>query len=170
MAWLLQIYDIPLSRVEAIERLTAMPQCFSSGRFYSAGTKLQLLSSPVEEYKITKVRQYLTLRDNKDEKVRRDRAYLEADMGWFVKKTVLEEAELRLKKADIVGNVKVGRLGRLETVTSTRVGTAGIEVLKKLLLKKVRVIEEDPIMEKAVGMKKQENDEMDSSKAAKNYL
>lgn len=84
MAWLLQIYDIPLSRVEASERLTAMPQCFSSGRFYSAGTKLQLLSSPVEEYKITKVRQYLTLRDNNDEKVRRDRAYLEADMGWFV--------------------------------------------------------------------------------------
>lgn len=96
------MYDIPLSRVEAIERLTAMPQCFSSGRLYRAGTKLQLLlSSPVEEYKVTKVRQYLTRRDHKDEKVRRDRAYLEADMGWSVQETVLEEAELRLKKADM---------------------------------------------------------------------
>lgn len=70
------MYDIPLSRVEAIERLTAIPQRFSSGRLYSAGTKqtkLQLLlSSPVEEYKVTKVLQYLTLRDNNDEKVRRD--------------------------------------------------------------------------------------------------
>lgn len=105
MVWLLQMYDIPLSRVEAIERLSAMPQCFSSGRLYRAGTKrtkLQLLlSSPVEEYKVTKVRQYLTRRDHKDEKVRRDRAYLEADMGWSVQETVLEEAELRLKKADM---------------------------------------------------------------------
>lgn len=104
------------------------------------GTKLQLLlSSPVEEYKITKLRQHLTLRDNKDEKVCRDRVYLEADMGCFVQETVLE-SELRLKKADIVGNVEVGRLG-LGTVTSTRLGTADKEVLKMLLLKKLRVKE-----------------------------
>lgn len=35
----------------------------------------------------------------------------EETMGSSVQETVLEEAELRLKKADIVGNVKVGRLG-----------------------------------------------------------
>lgn len=93
----------------------------------------------------------------------------EETMGSSVQETVLEEAELRLKKADIVGNVKVGRLGRLGTVTLTRLGTAVIEVLNKLLLKKVRVIEKDPMMVKAVGMKKQGNDEMDSNKAAKNY-
>lgn len=69
-----------------------------------------------------------------------------------------------------MGNVKVGRLGRLGTVTSTRLGTADIEVLTKRLLKKVRVIEENQMMVKAVCIKKQRNDEMDSSKAAKNYL
>lgn len=73
--------------------------------------------------------------------------YLELDMECFVQEMVLE-AELRMKKADIVGNLEVGRLG-LET--------ADKEVLKKLLLKKVQVIEEDPIMVKAVGIKKQEN-------------
>lgn len=81
MVWIFQVFE---ARLEAIERLTIMPKCFSSGRLYIVGTKLQLLlSSLVEEYKITKVGQHLTLRDNKDEKVRRDRVYLEADMGCF---------------------------------------------------------------------------------------
>lgn len=69
-------------------------------------------------------------------------------MECFVQEMVLE-AELRMKKADIVGNVEVGRLG-LETADKE-------VLLKKLLLKKVQVIEEDPIMVKAVGMKKQGN-------------
>lgn len=120
MVWLLQVFDIILSRGGGtIERLTAMPQCFSSGRLYIVGTKLQLLlSSPVEEYNVTKVRQHLKLRDHKDEKVCSDRVYLDADKGCFVQEMVLE-AELRLKKADIVGNAEVVRIG-LGTVTSIR--------------------------------------------------
>lgn len=58
------------------------------------------------------------LRDSKDEKVSGAQVNLEAGREWSVQETVLE-AELRLKQADIVGNVAVGRLG-LGTVTSTR--------------------------------------------------
>lgn len=102
-----------------LRRWLAIPQCFRSVGLYSVGTKLQLpLSSLVEEYKVTKVRQYLTLRDCKDEKMRGARVNLEADRKWSVQDTVLE-AELRLKQANIVGNVAVERLG-LGTVTSTR--------------------------------------------------
>lgn len=160
--WPLQVYDVPMSRVEAMERLTtkflrrwlAIPQCFSSVGLYSVGTKLQLpLSSLVEEYKVTKVRQHLTLRDSKDEKVRGARVNLEAGRKWSVQDTV-REAELRLKQADIVGNVAVGRLG-LGTITSTRWRTAGKGVQRKLVQKEVRVMEEDSRMVKAVGMKKQ---------------
>nr|XP_034331688.1 uncharacterized protein LOC117690947 [Crassostrea gigas] len=125
--WPLQVYDVPMSRVEATERLTtkflrrwlAIPQCFNS----------------------------------KDEKVRGARVNLEAGRKWSVQDT-FREAELRLKQADIVGNVAVGRLG-LGTITSTRWGTAGKGVQRKLVQKEVRVMEEDSRMVKAVGMKKQ---------------
>lgn len=123
----LQVYDIPMSRIEAMERLTtkflrrwlSIPHCFSSVGLYSAKTIFQLPpSSLIEEYKVTKVRQHLKLRDHNDEKVCSDRVYLDADKGCFVEEMVLE-AKLRLKKADIVGNAEVVKIG-LGTVTSIR--------------------------------------------------
>lgn len=64
------------------------------------------------------MRQHLKLRDHNDEKVCSDRVYLDADKGCFVEEMVLE-AKLRLKKADIVGNAEVVKIG-LGTVTSIR--------------------------------------------------
>lgn len=94
-----------------LRRWLLIPQCFSSVRLYSAATKPQLLLlSLVEEYKVIKVQQHLTLRNSKDEKVRGARVNLEAGRKWSVQETVLE-VELRLEQADIMENVAVGRLG-----------------------------------------------------------
>ena len=80
--WPLLVYDVPMTTVEAMERLAsgylrrwlAVPRSFSSVGLYSSGTKLQLpLTSIAEEYKVTKVRQLLMLRDSKDVKVREAR-------------------------------------------------------------------------------------------------
>ena len=68
--WPLLVYDVPMTTVEAMERLAsgylrrwlAVPRSFSSVCLYSSGTKLQLpLTSIAEEYKVTKVRQLLML-------------------------------------------------------------------------------------------------------------
>ena len=72
------MYDVPISTVEAMERALSgyirrwlgVPRSFSSIGLYSSGSKLQLpLSSITEEFKITKARQVLMLRDSSDKKV-----------------------------------------------------------------------------------------------------
>uniref|UniRef100_A0A8W8MAC2 Uncharacterized protein n=1 Tax=Magallana gigas TaxID=29159 RepID=A0A8W8MAC2_MAGGI len=162
------VYDIPMSRIEAMERLTtkflrrwlSIPHCFSSVGLYSAKTIFQLPpSSLIEEYKVTKVRQHLTLTDRKDEKVRGARVNLEAGRKWSVQETVLE-AELHLKQAaDIVENVQIYMCSSLETRPGNsniiRWGTADKRVQRKLVQKEVQVMEGDSRIVKAVGMKKQ---------------
>jgi hypothetical protein len=73
--------------------------------FYSTGNRLQLpIRSVVEEFKVTKVRQQITLNESRDKvisgaeiKVRSGRIWNACEM--------LEEAEWRLQQKDIVGAV-----------------------------------------------------------------
>lgn len=80
----LQVYDIPMSRIEAMERLTtkflrrwlSIPHCFSSVGLYSAKTIFQLPpSSLIEEYKVTKVRNIWRLQTEKMKRC--------AEPGWI---------------------------------------------------------------------------------------
>jgi len=79
LLWPLLVYDVPMTAVEKMERMESsylrrwmgVPRSFSSIGLYGEGTKLQLpLKSLTEEFKVTKVRQVLLLRNSKDEKVR----------------------------------------------------------------------------------------------------
>ena len=71
LTWPLFVYDFPLTTVEKLERKISsflrrwlnLPRSLSSLALYSKGSMLQLpITSLVEEYKVTKVRQAITLK------------------------------------------------------------------------------------------------------------
>ena len=77
--WPLMLYEIPMSTVENMERIISwhlrrwlgVPRSFTSIGLYSTSAKLSLpLRSLSEEFKVTKVRQDITLRTSQVEKVR----------------------------------------------------------------------------------------------------
>ena len=89
------VYNVSMSTVEKIERISnsylrrwlGVPRSFSSVGLYSLGTKLQLpLKSITEEFKVTKVRQHLTLKNSRDEKVRSAKIKIRTGMKWLSKK------------------------------------------------------------------------------------
>jgi hypothetical protein len=73
--WPLLIYELSLSAAEEMQvevtkflrQWFGVPQSFSILGFYSTGNKLQLpITSVVEEFKVTKVRQQITLNESRD--------------------------------------------------------------------------------------------------------
>ena len=74
--WPLLVYEIPITTIVSMEayinrylrKWLGLPRSFSSVGFYSSTCRLQLpLTSLVEEYKVCKVRKFLTIRDSGDE-------------------------------------------------------------------------------------------------------
>jgi len=115
----LLVHDVPISTVESMERALSgyirrwfeVPRSFSSIGLYSSGSKLQLpLSSVTEEFKATKARQVLVLRDISDEKVSGAQVEVNTGRKWRADKAV-SDAEARRKHNDIVGTTTMGRLG-----------------------------------------------------------
>ncbi|XP_063448172.1 uncharacterized protein LOC134727719 [Mytilus trossulus] len=134
LLWPLLVYDVPMTTVEGMERISnsysrrwlGVPRSFSSVGLYSLGTKLQLpLKSITEEFKVTKVRQHLTLKNSRDEKVRSAKVEIRTGRKWSTKKTI-EDAESRLKHSEIVGRVAVGRQG-LDVTPTAKWRTATVE-------------------------------------------
>ena len=106
------LYEITLTTVEKLERTInrhlrkwlGVPPSFTTVGLYSRTAKLQLpFTSLVEEFKVSKSRLVMTLKECRDYKVRTGRK-------WSASKTV-SEAERRLRHKDIVGTVAVGRQG-----------------------------------------------------------
>ncbi|KAK0143476.1 hypothetical protein N1851_018388 [Merluccius polli] len=101
---LILLRRVPISTVEGLERKTntylrrwlCVLRSFCSIGLYSTGSKLQLpVTSVVKEYKATKTRQAMMLRDSQDARVR------QADIESASR--ALREAEDRLQNANIVG-------------------------------------------------------------------
>ena len=76
--WPLTLYDIPTTAVEVLERTVSkhlrrwlgVPPSFTNIGLYGNTTKLQLpLSSVLEEFKVSKTRLVVTLRDSRDQYV-----------------------------------------------------------------------------------------------------
>merc|ERR1711894_714959 len=117
--WPLLVYEVPMTTAESLERKMnrylrrwlGVPKSFSSVGLYSTGSKLQLpIRSVTEEYKTTKVRAVMTLRDSRDEKIRGAGIEVRTGRKWRASDAV-KEAESRLQHQDIVGTVTHGRLG-----------------------------------------------------------
>ena len=94
-----------------LHKWLAVPKSFSNIGLYSTSSKLQLpLSSITEEFKVTKTRQVMMLRDSKNDKAKEANVDVRTGRKW-VAKTAVEDAESRLRHRDIVGVVTSGLLG-----------------------------------------------------------
>ena len=162
LAWPMFIYSIPITTIELLERKISsflrrwlnLPKSLSSIALYSRGNMLQLpMTSVLEEFKVTKVRQAIMLRDNRDEKVRSAGIDLNTGRKWLAQ-NALEEAEARLRHSDIVGTVTHGRLG-LGIITRSQWRTATDSQRREMVQKEVRQQEEETRKTKAVSLKTQ---------------
>ena len=79
LIWPLTLYEIPTTAVEVLEhtvskhlrRWLGVPPSFTNIGLYGKTTKLQLpLSSVLEEFKVSKTRLVVTLRDSRDQLIR----------------------------------------------------------------------------------------------------
>ena len=137
-----------------IRRWLGVPKSFSSIGVYSSGSKLQLpLSSVTEEFKVTKARQVMMLRDSSDEKVSGAQVEVNTGRKWRADKAV-SDAETQLKHNDIVGTITMGRLG-LGCVTRASWKAAALSERRKMVQQEVRSAEEEARQATAVSMKKQ---------------
>ncbi|CAC5377997.1 unnamed protein product [Mytilus coruscus] len=111
------LYEITLTTVEKLERTInkhlrkwlGVPPSFTTVGLYSRTAKLQLpLTSIVEEFKLSKTRLVMTLKESRDDKVRTAAVQVRTGRKWSASKAV-SEAESRLRQKYIVGTVAVGR-------------------------------------------------------------
>jgi hypothetical protein len=119
LLWPLLIYEMPLSAAEEMQvevtkflrRWFGVPRSFSSIGFYATGNKLQLpIRSVVEEIKVTKVRQQITLKESNNTVISEAEIRVRAGRKWNAGKA-LDEARWRLQQKEIVGAVAHGKLG-----------------------------------------------------------
>ena len=116
LLWMMMLYEIPISTAEEVERCVnsflrrwlGVPLSFTFIGLYSRTAKLQLpLSSLVHEFKVSKCRLVMTLRDSKDEIIRKAGVQTRTGRKWSASQAV-KQAEDMLTIRDIVGNTCVG--------------------------------------------------------------
>ena len=117
--WLLLIYEIATTTVEAMERKVsgylrrwlAVPPSFTSIGLYSNSIQLSLpVSSVVENINVAKCRLVMTLRDSEDNRIAG--AGIQTRTGRKCSaKTSVDQAESMLQLRDIIGNTNTGREG-----------------------------------------------------------
>ena len=111
------------------------------------------MTSIVEEYKVSKVRHSMILRDNKDAKVQGAQLDHRTRLKWKAQ-DALEEAESRLRHKDLVGTVTQGRLG-LGCITRAQWRGASSHQRREMVQREVRQQEEETRQTKAVSLKAQ---------------
>ena len=160
--WPLQMYDVAISRVEKMQqkisvclrRWLGVPRFLSTNALYSNQSKLQLpLTSLVEEFKVTKARMYLMLRDSKDPVISDLQPDVSTGSKWRVAEAV-ESAEDQVRFAEVTGAVQKGRqgLGLVSTRWWSRESDRG---RRELVLSKIRDGEEELRKAQAVSQSQQ---------------
>ena len=162
LKWPMMLYEIPITTMEKVERgisqklrkWLGVPRSFSSVNLYSTTSKMQLpIKSVTEEYKVTKVSAYMSVRDSSDEKVSKAGVTFKTGTKWKTQQAV-QEAESRLRHADVVGKVCKGRQGI--GYTKERLWNQSTVSERRDLVKgEVRKGEEECRNVKAVSMAKQ---------------
>jgi len=110
LLWTLTLYDVPTTTVEGLETMVnrylrrwfGLPPSMTSIGLYNKTGMLQLpLFSIVEEYKVSKAKLVLTLRDSSDMSISGAGIEVRTARRWSASSAV-EKAESRLKHQDIV--------------------------------------------------------------------
>ncbi|XP_053395771.1 uncharacterized protein LOC128555950 [Mercenaria mercenaria] len=150
LMWPLMLYEIATSTVEGLERTVSrylrrrfgVPPSFSNIGLYSRTNQLQLpLSSLVEEFKVAKTRLVVTLKESKDDLIRKAGIETRTGRKWSASQAV-SQAESRLQHKDIVGTTAVGRQG-LGFIKSQRWGSADSTTKRQMIQNEVRLAEEE---------------------------
>ncbi|KAK0137644.1 hypothetical protein N1851_026134 [Merluccius polli] len=106
LLWPLLVYEVPVSTVEGLERkMNTYLRRWLGHRQQAAAA-----SNMVEEYKATKTRHAMMLRDSQDARVCQADIEVRTGRKWSASRA-LREAEDSLQHTDIVGSVAQGRLG-----------------------------------------------------------
>ena len=116
--WPLMLYDFLLYTVEKMEskfgnrlrQWLGVPPSFSNAALYRKDIKLVLPMSLVEEYKVTKTRAEITLKESKDNMVSQAGITMNTGRKWDVSEAV-SQAKSRLEHKEIVGMVCVEKQG-----------------------------------------------------------
>ena len=115
--WPLSIYDYTMTTVERIQQKITMklkkwlgiPKSLSTAVLYSTSSKLQLpCSSLVEEVKVTKTRNSMTLEQSRDENIRGAGIHFKTGRKWRVEEEV-QQAKSQLQLQEIAGIANIGR-------------------------------------------------------------
>ena len=162
LLWPLTLYEVPLSKVEKLERMVnsyvrkwlGVPRCLSSIGLYGKGMLHLPISSLAEEYKCAKVRLEMMLLDSSDPFVAQTAPILATGRKW-TPLVATEQAKAALRHRDIVGRVQEGRGGLGLGASTPAWSKANPSERRKLVVQEVRREEEAGRRAKAVAQAKQ---------------
>ena len=143
--WPLTVYEVPLTTVEKMERTITsyvkkwlgVPRCLSNIGLYGKGVLELPLTSLTEEYKCSKVRLQMTLKDSKDQTISKAAPLLQTGRKWTLSKAV-QQATSALRHQDIVGNIQHGRGGFGLAASKPTFHKATTSERRKLVVEEVR--------------------------------
>ena len=145
LMWPLMLYEIATTTVEGFERLInkhlrrwlRVPPSFSSIGLYGRTNQLQLpVSSLVKEFKAAKSRLVVTLKQSKDDLIRKAGIETRTGRKWSASQAVAQ-AESRLRQEEIVGTTAVGKQG-LGTTKPRRWSSADGSEKRKMAVEEVK--------------------------------
>ncbi|KAM4567620.1 uncharacterized protein V3H82_011871 [Fundulus diaphanus] len=162
LLWPLTLYEIPLSKVEKLERLVnayarkwlGLPRCLSSIGLYGRGMLELPITSLAEEYKCAKVRLEMTLQDSSDLLVSQAAPVLATGRKW-TPLAATEQAKAALRHRDIVGHVQEGWSGLGLGTSKPTWSKANPAQKRKLVVQEVRREQEAARRTQAVAQAKQ---------------
>ncbi|XP_078118984.1 uncharacterized protein LOC144525794 [Sander vitreus] len=142
LLWPLTLYEVPLSKVEKLERLVSsyvrkwlgLPRCLSSIGLYGKGMLHLPISSLAEEYKCAKVRLEMMLLDSSDPFVAQATPILATGRKW-TPLAAIEQAKAALRH---MGRVREGRSGLGLGVSTPAWSKAPPFQRRKLVVQEVR--------------------------------
>ena len=162
LMWPLTIYEVPITKVEKLERTISsyikkwlgLPRCLSNIGLYGHGALELPVSSLTEEYKCTKVRLAMTLTESQDTLIRAAAPRLTTGRKWTPAEAV-QQAKSSLRHGDIVGQVQQGRAGLGLGTSRPTWHKATPTQRRKMVVGEVRQQEEADRCAKAVSQSKQ---------------
>ncbi len=160
--WPLTFYELPLTTVEKMERTMTsyvkkwlgVPRCLTNISLYGKGVLELPITSLTEEYKCSKVRLQMTLKDSRDQTISNAVPLLLTGRKWTPSDAV-QQATSALRHSDIVGHVQLGRGGFGLTASKPTWRKASTSERRKMVVEEVRRQEEAERSAKAVSLVKQ---------------
>ena len=116
MIWLLMVYEIPMTKVEKLEKTVSScikkwlghPRCLSKIGLYGHDALELPVSSLTEEFKCAKMRLNMSLTESQDGAIRMASPRLATGRKWIPSEAI-QQAKSALRHGDTVGQVQHGR-------------------------------------------------------------